>query len=742
MGRKPRDRAGRMADPAAAAPAGSQPRSTGSAVPDEGSGSGRAAGLLAAMIFLAPAIGVPGELMLQDTLKSIVVAFCALGAALVFFLGQAGRRTPLRWHALLWLPLLLMAYALGSMAWSHAYLAGVEAIRWFLFAVIAWLGLNTFTRERLAWIAWTAHAGALVASLWTALQFWFDLQLFPQGPNPASTFINRNFFAEFAVCTLPFAALLLVRLRRPGAIAALAASIGFVVTAILMTGTRSALMAMWMLLLVVLPVAAWRCRGQIAAASWSRAAKRMALGVALGTVVVLGVLPSGNAKIVEEGHGATALRRGVYRTGSIGPKDYSLGIRMIMWRATLTMIEARPLSGVGAGAWENDIPLYQAEGSQLETDYYAHNEFLQLVAEYGVVGWIFLLALAAYLLQALWRTWRAEGPQAQADRPWRAAILASLFALMVVSNIGFPWRLASTGALFALCLGGLAASDARMEAAWLPRPLQWSPWLSRAGVAASVACLALALYITQRAANAERDLVSAAKMALAITASGDWNDPRAAPEKREMLESVRAGIALNRHYRKITPMVADELARWGDWSDATWIWESVLSSRPYVVAILTNVARGYSTLGQPAKAMEYMRRARKLQPDAPAVRSLEVVLLARGGEEAKALALARESFAQGIEDYDLVNALFILAWRAHDVPTAERAMRERLARFPESRVQGYLQLGTMYAGEAHDDARALEAFRQGWLATPVAERGAYVRQVPPAFRGRVGMAGP
>lgn len=32
-------------------------------------------------------------------------------------------------------------------------------------------------------------------------------------------------------------------------------------------------------------------------------------------------------------------------------------------------------------------PRYQRVESQLETDYYAHNEILQLLAEYGLVGW-------------------------------------------------------------------------------------------------------------------------------------------------------------------------------------------------------------------------------------------------------------------------------------------------------------------------------------------------------------------
>src|SRR5206468_1595972 len=84
--------------------------------------------ILALMMLLAPALGVPAEEMLQDTLKSIVVCAAALAAALVFFSRDARHRGALRWHAAIWLPLLLMAYALGSTAWSHPYLGSVEAI--------------------------------------------------------------------------------------------------------------------------------------------------------------------------------------------------------------------------------------------------------------------------------------------------------------------------------------------------------------------------------------------------------------------------------------------------------------------------------------------------------------------------------------------------------------------------------------------------------------------------------------
>ena len=53
---------------------------------------------LAGVMFLAPAIGFPGELVLQDTLKSAVVALGVLAAALVFFWQRRDGAAALRWH--------------------------------------------------------------------------------------------------------------------------------------------------------------------------------------------------------------------------------------------------------------------------------------------------------------------------------------------------------------------------------------------------------------------------------------------------------------------------------------------------------------------------------------------------------------------------------------------------------------------------------------------------------------------
>lgn len=704
--------------------------------------------ILSLMMLLAPAVGVPHEEMLQDTLKSIVVAFAALGAGLMFFWHQRNRRDGLRWHALMWLPLALMLYALGSMVWSHTNLAGVEAIRWFILSLLLWLGLNTLSRERVSLLFWGIHLGAVVASLWTALQFWTDFRYFPQGPNPASTFVNRNFFAEFVVCTLPFSAFLILRAKASALIALLAFTTAFNLVAMMMTGTRSALLA-FLAMVLVLPVILYRYRKSFAFSSWGAGSRILLFGVLLGTTLGLGLINTNNPKIIEEHRleqrGMNAMERAFARSKSLTQtEEYtqrSFSVRLVMWKATARIIQARPFSGVGAGAWEVDIPLYQSEGSQLETDYYVHNEILQLLAEYGVVGWLFLLSLLGYLSVAAWKTIRADTPDERAEAPLRAITLLAMLMFLIVSNAGFPWRMASTGALFALMMAILAATDARLgyRSVTSATRIPWKPAYSQAGAVVMMVCLALAAYITQQAAASESKIVRAVKLALAVSQSNDYQNPKWDKTKRELLTLIKEGTDINPHYRKITPMVADELAKWGDWKNAVWIWESVLGSRPYVVAIMSNVARGYAQMGQNEKALEYLKRAKELQPKATSVNSLEVILLSRTGKEAQAYQQTKELVAAGTYDFDLINAAYVLAARAKDWPMAMKALELRTARWPEQKVDGLIKLGNIYASvtEVKDENKALEAYRAALAATPEANRPAVRAQIPTIYQPRL-----
>jgi O-antigen ligase len=638
----------------------------------------------------------------------------------------------------------LMLYALGSMVWSHTYLAAVEAIRWFILTLLLWLGLNTLSRrEHVMTLAWGIHGGAFIASVWTALQFWLDFALFPQGAVPASTFINRNFFAEYAVCALPFSVYVLANMKMSRWLGVMALSVAFNVVALMMTGTRSALAA----LLVLIPVVTLiliKYQRQFNFDRWGKL-NQLLTGLVLAVgVLVLGSVPSGNPKMIQENNGNTALQRSFMRAASMTEsKEYterSFSVRAVMWKATARMMLAQPWTGVGAGAWEVQIPLYQRAGEDMETDYYAHNEFLQLLSEYGVVvGGLFIAFLLSYLLIAVGKTWRLQGADLR-ELPIRTLTLASLLALLIVSNAGFPWRLASNGALFALGLGLLAASDARLslKEAFFAAPLRWRPGLSRTLLGLLVGCTLLAAYITQQATEAESKLNSAIDVAPSVARQGSPDARQFAQRKAEFLQSVREGIAINRHYRKLTPIVAGQLAAYGDWTNAVWIWESLTASRPHVAVIWSNIARGYTHLGQYDQAFEALHQWKQLQPDAPGLHALEIVLLSRTGHEAKATQMLTDYFKQGRYDYDLVQVDYELGLIAQDWPRAIRALELRNHTWPEQAADGFFRLGKIYSDSAlHDDAKALAAFRAGLQATPLAQKEKFRSQVPEVYRPKL-----
>jgi hypothetical protein len=206
------------------------------------------------------------------------------------------------------------------------------------------------------------------------------------------------------------------------------------------------------------------------------------------------------------------------------------------------------VTGVGAGAWEVAAPLYQTAGSQLEIDYYAHNEVLQLLAEYGLVGWAFLIGLMAYLVYAAYRTWRLRGTQGENESLTRALVLASIFVFLLVSNAGFPWRMATTGALFALSLSVLAASDLRLQAhkIFLNYSVNWKPRHAVMALSITAIGTGIWIYVSQQAVLCESKLTRAVKIAMTISQSGTPNDPRWNLLKTDMLRPALQEINTHR----------------------------------------------------------------------------------------------------------------------------------------------------------------------------------------------------
>lgn len=573
-------------------------------------------------------MGVPNEYMLQDTLKSAIAAFGILLAALAWTFDLRKNPQPLKWHWILFLPLTLCLYALGSMVWSHTYLAGVEAVRWFLVTLLMLLLQNCWNDNGSQRLLWGIHLGTCVASLWVVLQFWFDFQGFPQAAAPSSTFANRNFFSEYAVSALPFSLLLLANCRTGWCAHALALSAALVVTSIAMTGTRSALFALWIstTLSLVLLV---RYRHTLAASAWSRL---LCFGVFTSLLVgaaVMGHLPSRNAEI---GVGKTAADIAKARSATVANvaagQDTSVATRVDMWKSTLRMVLAHPWTGVGAGAFEAEAPRFQPLHEDEEIDAYAHNEYLQLLSEYGLLlGGGLLALLGAY---ALYTAQRFAAPPATAHS--RIALVATAFsglvALGLVSAVGFPLHLASGSVLLAVLLSALTCSD--------PPAAARTPAKRNIGFISTglTVCLVLCSVLTAIASMVELQYM---RVAVALIHGSTLE---ASTEER-----LQQALSWHPHYKKLQYPIATRLVEMGEWRVATEVMTVMAHSRPYAANTWFSLAVLHARENALLQAQTALNHLQQLQPNTLRNLKVQADIWALQGKNEEALQLIDELLA-------------------------------------------------------------------------------------------------
>jgi hypothetical protein len=115
--------------------------------------------------------------------------------------------------------------------------------------------------------------------------------------------------------------------------------------------------------------------------------------------------------------------------------------RVAEFRAALDVAAERPIAGVGPGqavlVWATDTPPSKdrfAVETNLVSAKYAHNAYLQTLAEIGLVGLALVLALAVLLGRAVWAN--RTGSCAAV----RAGVVAGLAALALHGGVDFLWH--------------------------------------------------------------------------------------------------------------------------------------------------------------------------------------------------------------------------------------------------------------------------------------------------------------
>ena len=121
--------------------------------------------------------------------------------------------------------------------------------------------------------------------------------------------------------------------------------------------------------------------------------------------------------------------------------------RKWIWKDTWKMIRAYPVLGVGIGAYETVYPTFSSGGeSKIRVDF-AHSDYLQVLADAGMVGGLLALWFIYLVARSILRGLRAADPLRAA---MAMAAGAGIFSILVHSLFDFNLQIPSNSLLFLL----------------------------------------------------------------------------------------------------------------------------------------------------------------------------------------------------------------------------------------------------------------------------------------------------
>ena len=263
-------------------------------------------------------------------------------------------------------------------------------------------------------------------------------------------FINRHHFAGYMELTisLPLGLLLAGSIDKEKRLLYLFLA-GMMGVALVMTASRGGIISLVAeIVFLVIVTAIWRKQGERRRVGSSRlksVATRVALAGALIVGLFMGVVLLG---------GEFSLNRFI---DSVNTDDPTTG-RAHFWSVTLDIIKANPIAGTGLGAFGVIYTRYDSRNGLYRLEQ-AHNDYLQVFSDAGVVGGVLAFSFVVLLF---YRGFKRAKSRDDFRRGVALAALGGCFAVLVHSFFDFTLHTTSNALLF-LILAALATMNGRVE---------------------------------------------------------------------------------------------------------------------------------------------------------------------------------------------------------------------------------------------------------------------------------------
>lgn len=275
--------------------------------------------------------------------------------------------------------------------------------------------------------------------------------------------------------------------------------------------------------------------------------------------------------------------------------------RMLLWRNSVSMIKEHPLAGVGLSNWKLFFPSYGYSGAAyLNSDSVKftrpHNDFLQIFAETGVLGFIFYLLFficTAYLIIKNYLKTRVT--------TW-LVLLSGIISYFIISLFGFPMERVMILLLLIIYASLTITLNAKLNDTKKFR-------FPKAALTSVVLSIALSLF--------------SIKICLArLRAESIYKRMLYQKEHRNFQRMYQISKGINAEYFPV-----DYTATPISWYKATALYtnnylkesipfyEQALKVAPYHVQVNNDMGAAYMNAGDNEKAKKYFSKALSINPD-------------------------------------------------------------------------------------------------------------------------------
>jgi O-antigen ligase len=147
------------------------------------------------------------------------------------------------------------------------------------------------------------------------------------------------------------------------------------------------------------------------------------------------------------------------------PGDLSRDRRVSIYRDTWRIVGSHPWTGTGLGTLQSVFPRYESYYDGFVVDH-AHNDYLELLAETGLIGGLCMLGFVGLLV------WRGLSNLRRANNPTSRSLysgaLVGCIGLLIHGMVDFNLHIPSNALLF-LVLAAIATSRVRPERESFPQ---------------------------------------------------------------------------------------------------------------------------------------------------------------------------------------------------------------------------------------------------------------------------------